>query len=364
MLRRELITGAGATLVYGALRRRAEAQTDVLDLPLFGQSGPSLSLNFLTGTLDPRISFSRASGATSALYTDAAGAAFTTYTSGQPRLGTFSIGSGFLIEEAATNYLLNSNSPATQTTASLATGSYVLFGNGTGSLTSAAGTAVGTGFGTISTLTGNYQVITITTAGTVTITVSGTVDWFDLQGGYAGSVPSSHIVTTSTAATRATDSAFVPVSGLVPGGSVIARWVTPPWTGIGGTGSGASIAEIRDSGGSNAIQFYQGAGASSSALSVSVLSGGSYSINPMNIVNGLAASTIYRAGTSWSAPLVTGVVVPSTTNSSNSGIAPLALSALWLTGNTRNALGGLLQRVVLYSRKLNAAQLLQAASAL
>ncbi len=212
-------------------------------------SRPTLSLNFLAGSLDPRITFTRASGATSALYTDTAGASFTTYGSGVARLGTFSSCSGFLPEAAATNYLLNSNSPATQTTGTLAIGSYAFFGNGPGSLAIAAGTAVGTGFGTITTLTGNFLVIDITTAGTVTVTVSGTVDWFDLQG---QNFPTSHIVTTSTTATRAEDQALLLTSSFpfVQGqGTLVAKGTGGPVP----SGVFAVIAEFDDGDGNNLI---------------------------------------------------------------------------------------------------------------
>jgi lysophospholipase L1-like esterase len=113
---------------------------------------------------------------------------------------------GLLIEEQATNFLLNSLSPANQTV-TLSTGSFTLWMEGTGSVAVAAGTAVGTGFGTASNSTGigtygTFVPFTITTAGTVTVTITGSVTAFQLE---TGSGPTSMITTTSAAATRAAD---------------------------------------------------------------------------------------------------------------------------------------------------------------
>src|SRR6185295_3600475 len=86
------------------------------------------------------------------------------------------------------------------TTASLATGAYTLWVNGTGTATSSAGTAVGTGFGVAS--QGVVNNFTLTGAGTVTITVAGSLNAFQLELGAGGT---SLIVTAGVVATRAAD---------------------------------------------------------------------------------------------------------------------------------------------------------------
>lgn len=105
----------------------------------------------------------------------------------------------FLVEEARTNFLLNSVTPATQTV-TLAIGTYTLWVTGTGSCTPAAGTAVGTGFATATSTT--PDTFTITTAGTVVFTVSGSLVRFQCENGGAAS---SFIPTSGTAVTRAQD---------------------------------------------------------------------------------------------------------------------------------------------------------------
>lgn len=145
--------------------------------------------------------FSRASSAT---YFDASGTLQTASTN-VPRFTydpTTLQPLGLLIEESRTNYLLNSAAPATQTV-SLGTGTYILWVVGSGSCTAAAGTAVGTGFGTANSSTA--VIFTLTTAGTVVFTVSGSLTRFQCEN---GAFATSFISTTVSAATRAADDAF------------------------------------------------------------------------------------------------------------------------------------------------------------
>ena len=98
---------------------------------------------------------------------------------------------------AATNYLLNSDAPATQTTGSLATGFYTLWMDGTGSADLTAGTATIVSAG--SATDGSPLTFEVTVAGTVTVTVAGTEDRFQLEG---GTVPTQFIVTAGSTVTR------------------------------------------------------------------------------------------------------------------------------------------------------------------
>ncbi len=108
---------------------------------------------------------------------------------------------GLLVENSRTNSLLNSSAPITQTTASLATGDYTLWVEGSGSALASAGSATITG--AASATQNNPDTFTVTVAGTVTVTVTGSLTKFQLE---LGSFPSSFILTTGAAATRASDS--------------------------------------------------------------------------------------------------------------------------------------------------------------
>lgn len=139
----------------------------------------------------------RASAATDLLPTSPTGFPYASFVANQlarsPNIGA-------LIFEARTNLLLNSTAPATQTTGSLANGVYTLWVNGSGSVSPAAGTAVGTGFSAA--LQGAPSNFTITTPGTVVVTVSGALNAFQLELGTFGT---SLIVTVGATATRAAD---------------------------------------------------------------------------------------------------------------------------------------------------------------
>ena len=112
---------------------------------------------------------------------------------------------GVMVEPAATNYLLNSDTPATQTTGSLSAGDYILWVVGTGSAAVTAGTATITGGGTAT--DGTPDLFTVTGAGTVTVTVTGDLDFLQLE---AGSFVTSRIPTTASTVTRPADNISFP----------------------------------------------------------------------------------------------------------------------------------------------------------
>lgn len=142
--------------------------------------------------------FARASDAT---YFDASGTLRTAATN-DPRF-TYEPATGqplgLLVEESRTNFLLNSNTPATQIV-SLATGTYTLWVVGSGSCTPSVGTAVGSGFAAATASAPNT--FTITTAGTVSFTVSGSLTRFQCEN---GATATSYIPAAGSTVTRAAD---------------------------------------------------------------------------------------------------------------------------------------------------------------
>ena len=159
---------------------------------------PLVDLTFL-GSLPNAATFTRASTAT---YFDSAGV-LQTAAINTPRFDydpAAHVIKGLLIENTSrTNVFLNSGSPATQSIAVTAQ-AYTLSFYGTGSITR-SGTSSGTTTGT-----GALVRTTVTftpTAGTLTLTLSGSITYPQLE---AGSFATSYIPAGATAVTRAAES--------------------------------------------------------------------------------------------------------------------------------------------------------------
>lgn len=166
----------------------------------------SLTLDFLgmfDSGLDSRITFSRASVAS---YINSAGQ-MTLSASGEPRFDYDPVTlerEGLLIESARTNLLLNSTingaNLATQSV-SVTAQAYALTFYGTGSITlSGAHVAVVSGSGAFPTRT---QLLFTPSAGTLTLTVAGTVQYAQLE---AGSHATSYIPTAGASVQRLAES--------------------------------------------------------------------------------------------------------------------------------------------------------------
>lgn len=168
---------------------------------------PKLALDFTTASLDPRITFTR-SGDT-ATYTNSSGV-ITAINANLPRFDYNPITlvcQGLLIEEARTNIILNSLINGTILNTQIVTTSataYTLSFYGTGNVV-----LTGTHSATV-TGTGAYpsrKTYTFTpTAGALTLTVSGTVQYAQLE---AGSFATSFIPTSATSVTRNADVAIM-----------------------------------------------------------------------------------------------------------------------------------------------------------
>ena len=174
----------------------------IISLLSGSRSAPSLSLNFLSGSLDSRILFTRASTGT---YFDSAGV-LQTAAINAPRFDynpSTLAAQGLLIEEARTNLVLNSATLVTQNiTVTAVAHTLSFYGTGTVALSGAfTGSLVGSGaFPTRSTLTFTPA------AGTLTLTVTGSVTQAQVE---AGAFATSYIPTTAAAATRAADVAAI-----------------------------------------------------------------------------------------------------------------------------------------------------------
>lgn len=231
-----MITGAAALAAYAAVDP-AGAITPAQQLALLGGALPSW---LLSPTPDIQISAQgcwaygqrvsigslvssiRSGPATDLLPSSPSGFAYTVFPANTP---IFSSTYGLCEFQSATNYLLNSTAPATQTTGSLATGTYTLWVNGSGSASVAAGTATGTGFG--SATNGSAIVFTISGAGTVVVTVTGSLNAFQLENSSGGT---ALIVTAGATVTRGNDSlaAIGVLNTLLKGSSVTQYALTNP----------------------------------------------------------------------------------------------------------------------------------------
>ena len=119
---------------------------------------------------------------------------------------------GVLIEPARTNHFLNSAAPITQTSPSLGTGSYTLWMEGTGSVAVAANTATITGAGTAT--AGSPVTFTVTVAGTVNYTVTGSPTIVQAEN---GAYATTYIATAGASVTRNADTPLIPTAGNVSG---------------------------------------------------------------------------------------------------------------------------------------------------
>lgn len=182
-----------------------------------GGGGVTLMLDFLTGSLDGRIKFTRASSAT---YFNSAGV-ITSANNNVPRFDyspTTLLPRGLLLEGARTNILLDSLIDGTilsTQSVTVTAQAYTLSFYGTGQIVlSGAASATITGTGAFPTRT----TYTFTpSAGSLTATVTGTVQYAQIE---AGDFASSFIPTAGAAATRAADSA-------VMRGASFSNWYTP-----------------------------------------------------------------------------------------------------------------------------------------
>jgi hypothetical protein len=305
--------------------------------------GPSLNLQFAgSTTLDPRITFTRASTGT---YFDSAGV-LQSAAINAPRFDydpTTLQPLGLLIEEARTNLVLNSATLSTQSvTVTAVTHTLSFYGTGTVTITgTGSGTLTGSGaFPTRSTLT------FMPTAGGLTLTVTGSVTQAQLE---AGGFATSYIPTTSASATRAIDVAVI--STLTPWYNATAG--TLYVEGDAGLSVNPCFASIDDQTQSNRIQLRRQSSdtlasfrmrSSSGSIDVSLLSGSATGVNKQ-----IAAFTADSQSSAANGVLITGI----TSLSSIPGVSRLDIG----NGVGSNILNGYIRQITYYPRRMSDVEL-------
>lgn len=128
---------------------------------------------------------------TNLCYHDAANASYSTFAANTP-VKRSDLGTWF--GPQSRNVFLNSTAPVTQSP-TVVVGVVIVWSNHDAgvAITTAAGTATGTGFGAL--VPGTPQILTITGAGTISVTRSGSGTWYACQVEYNPSIPANSIAT-------------------------------------------------------------------------------------------------------------------------------------------------------------------------
>jgi hypothetical protein len=302
---------------------------------------PSLDLNFLTGILDSRVTFTRASAG----WAFNSSGVLTSHATNTPRFDydpTTLLIKGLLIEAAATNLFLNSAVGVTQVcTVTAAAHTLSFYGTGTVTLSgvSSAGPLVGTG-------ASNRVSLTFTpTAGSLTLTVSGSVTNVQLE---LGSTATSPIVTVGSTVTRAQD---VPIlSTLSPWfnaveGSGFAEFMIPTVS----PSLAHTLFSLDDATSNERITFRPNAG----TLGVNVVDGGSAQTAPLTagtVTSGVVTKAAFRYGLNDFALVKDGGAVSTDTAGTLPTVTRMTLGYR-LTAS--DMLNGYLRRVKIYPAKLS-----------
>lgn len=312
---------------------------------------PSLSLDFLAGLNDSRITYS---GGTNGTRVNSSGLIVAATT---PRFDYDPVtlaARGLLVEEARTNLILNNTAMSTQNVTTAAT-AYTLSFYGTGTITlsgtSTAGPLVGTG------AYPNRVTLTFTpTAGTLTLTVSGSVQYAQLE---AGSFATSVIINAGSALTRTADSAVMT-------GTNFSSWYnqsegTFVVTGDRNTAGGSTgvLFGCAETGNFNNSMYAANTSGGGSVVDMLYFSSGvsqaSVGRNPANILNP------FKLATSYAANDFAGTVDGQSPNTDASGTVPAPMqllaigSAPWAP--TSAHWNGHIQSIAFYPRRLSNEQL-------
>lgn len=257
---------------------------------------------------------------------------------------------GAIIESAATNYALNATThPKTaEETASLATGAYVAWHAGAGTLTVAAGTAVVTGLSCSAVAAGTLCPFTVTTAGTMSITTTSGTTRVQVEG---GAVASSFIATAGASATRAADRPSMPM----PAGFNPAQWCVGATVRPNGAWSARNY-YVAAAGPSNSTNSLRLSTNTANRIVVDTYDGAAaiFTVNPSHGFTGSASHRIFgcfAGSTAGQKGYADGSVLSSGTSGTGTGLA--ARPATFYPGNASTSgaeLNGALSDLVICRR--------------
>jgi hypothetical protein len=335
---RTVITGATSFVPFNVGGTAATLDGDFATGNYFGVSGTSA------------FTVSRTGVSTSSIYTDSAGSSYTSFPANTMRIIS---GSGLLVEEARTQYLGVTDAPATQTTASLGTGTYTLWVIGSGTATSSAGTATITGGGAAT--AGTPNTFTVTVSGTVTVTVSGSLTRFQLEN---GSFATSYIPNPGAAGTSAARAADV----VSLQSTNFSSWYTNATAGtmfaeiqqaIRNTGVNRYIAAITDNTANNrAAMFGQTDGLS---IQFRLTTGASTTFNA-SVGSSRPNFTVERCVMGWDAASAQAAVLNVLATEDVSVTAPTSPNRLYIGSSeagTANFMNGYVRRVAFFPARLS-----------
>ena len=250
---------------------------------------------------------------------------------------------GLLLEEGRTNLLLNSTTLSTQSV-SVTAQAYTLSFYGTGTVTltgaSTAGPLVGTAAGTRVSL--NFT----PSAGSLTLTVSGSVQYAQLE---AGAYPTSWISTAVTSVARARDAATIaaPTEWLSDAaGSVLLEVLmpfTPPSDGVL-----RRLLQLDDGTETNRISVYL-----SGATLYAEMNHVSFGSQVGMALGTITANTAKKVAYAWSANNAAAIAAGNTLQADTSCTVPTVTTArLGCASASGSDLSGYLRRVRFYPRRL------------
>lgn len=266
------------------------------------------------------------------------------------------------IEAAATNFLLNSTAPATQTTGSLGTGTYVLWVVGTGTATITAGTGAASGLGAA--VAATPIVFTVTVAGTFTVTVTGSLTRFQLEN---TSYPTSFIPTAGATVQRVAETlVWTPTAS--PGGSgllgttgtIIGQFIAPSLAGA--TFPIQSVLAIDNGTANNRYYLFMPVGTAPLTLRSQTVAGG-VTNTTLNHTGAVAANTRYRFALAWDAGNTWLALTGQPTVQTGAGVTPSGLTTIRYGQATAGAgahLNGWVGLIARFSTRLSTAAMLDA----
>lgn len=257
-----------------------------------------------------------------------------------------------MVEGARTNLLLNSASLTTQgVTVAAVAQTLSFYGTGTVTLSGASvvGPLVGTG-------ASNRVSLTFTpTAGTLTLTVTGTVSYAQLE---AGLTPSSWVPTTGTSAIRAADiPLWVTPSGLDQRGTLLVKSMIPNAAGA----ANQILLSFDDGTISNRIALRNSANTSDIRATRSIAGAVTNSSTAGNMTPG----TVFAAGIGWDTGIIS-CVGPSMTGINLFTTLPTGLARVQI-GNSANLSEpsfGEFDTVIAYPYRMTAAEMVVAVGSL